>query len=465
MSKISPEISYSPKEAVHSSLRMSRVLPLGNLNETLNSSSVTQSLFEVPAKCFNPAKSTLEFQLQALESSTTSVINRLHTIGTSMIDSISLYTRSGTKLAEIENCAEYTKVKLPVITKLQDFLNNDTSLGGATAAAALTGDRGFNFGPSDAAASATPGVANGVNGARVSAAGAAEANSKSYTDISAFVQGVARDGSNAGQLDVSYEIPMSVFDETILAYNKSVFFDQSLQLRINWAPTNKIGFGSTSATNLATGAQNLDTAVTINNIRFNQAVEVSPSVVEALVNKVRSGGLKLSIPYVHSYNFVSASGTSVNFQYRLNRGFGQRLKHVVVALYNNTSTGRLAFDVNNVGDAKISEYRTFIDNVQLTENPIDCSSCEEYGHLKHLFEGNVIQSADMLKANMVHLDSWMAGKCVDWPANNDVADGLPLDNERIYAYRSTVASGSYRLYGWFCVQRELTIGQGMIVVD
>ena len=84
----SPEIEYAPKASSHGSYRMSRVLPLGNTTATLAASSTTEIQFEIPNKVYNLSKSSLDFELRAAESATTSAINRIHTNGLVMFDRI-----------------------------------------------------------------------------------------------------------------------------------------------------------------------------------------------------------------------------------------------------------------------------------------------------------------------------------------------------------------------------------------
>ena len=454
----SPEIEYAPKASSHGSYRMSRVLPLGNTTATLAASSTTEIQFEIPNKVYNLSKSSLDFELRVAESGTTSAINRVHTNGLAMFDRMSLYDRSGVYLMDITNCNTFSNCTNQIVTPLNGMLTNDKALGGATQAAARAADLGHNnFRSNVAVPTATPGVALGPNGTRISAAGAAQAPSDGTTEITYFKQGVARDGSNAGDVYCSYSIPLSELHHSICSLDKDLYFGQSLILRCHFAAVSRIGFVGTSATVLATGKTVIDGACTLSNMRINLAVEVSPPVVESIQNKVRSSGLELVIPYVYSYLFSSASGTSSNVQYRFNSGHGQRLLNVYHAVLNIGSDSVVIYDKDNQGDAKIESYQTSMDNVPLQESRPICARADDWMLHRDLLAKSCIQNLNIYRHNKVHIDSWRAGNCASWKERDGIADGLSLDNERIWAAEFTTASAAYRHFTFAVIQRNLTI--------
>ena len=131
----SPEIEYAPKASSHGSYRISRVLPLGSQTPSLSASSTTEVQFEIPNKVYNLSKSSLDFEMQVLEGTTASTVNRLHNNGLVMLDRVSLYDRSGVYLMDITNANSYTNCINQYVTGLEDMSSRDSSRGGATQAA------------------------------------------------------------------------------------------------------------------------------------------------------------------------------------------------------------------------------------------------------------------------------------------------------------------------------------------
>lgn len=464
---VSQEISYAPKRSEHGAYRMSRVLPLNGQTATLSASSTTEVLLEIPNKVVNLSKSSLEFEMQVAEPTTASAITRLHALGLTMIDRCSLYTREGVYLADVNNCGQYTRAMNPYLTKLQELIQADDARGAATSAAAKAASKGHNnFASNVAVPTATPGTANGPNGTRVTAAGAAGAPDKGTTEMCYFFQGIARNGSAAGQINVNYSIPLSAIHHTVMSLNKDLFFNQALVLRIQFAPTNRLGWAAPSATDIATSAENIANAVTLSGIRLALAVESNPRIVDAIVSKVKTSGMSTIIPYVYSYLYSSPSGTSSSVQQRINRGHGRRLLAVYHSVMNTTGTGRLAFDQSNVGDAKVVSYYSSLDNQRMQESTPLCAECDDYALHRDLAEGSCIQSANVYDYNKVHVDAWRGGRMCDWKDADDVEDGLSLDSERIWAINLTTASAAHRQYTNVVCQRQLSIEpSGQIRVD
>lgn len=454
---VSQEIDYSLQKSEHGAYKISRVLPLNGSTATLAASSTTEVLLEIPNKVCNLSKSAFEFQLQVAEPTTTSAITRLHCRGLPF-DRVSAYTREGVYLCDVNNCDQYTAALNPYLTKLSDLVGADDSRGGATAAAALAAGKGDNmFASNVAVPTATPGLANGPNGTRVTAAGAAGAPDKGTTEQCYFFQGVARDGAAAGQINVSYSVPLSAIHHSILSLNKDVFFNQAIVLRIQFAPTNRLGWAAPSATDIATSAENIANAVTVSGMRLALAVETNPKIVDAMVSQVKSQGMSMLMPYVYSYLYSSPSGTSSAVQQRINRGHGKRLLAVYHTVCNTTSTGRLARDQSNVGNAKIVSYHTDLDNMRMQDSELLCAQCDDYALHKDLVKGSAIQSADIYDYSKVHVDSWRSGAMCEWKERDDIQDGVSLDSERIWAIQLETASAAFRQFTNVVVQRELRI--------
>lgn len=445
------EIKFTSDVASHGSYRMSRVLPLGSASVTLNATSTSETQIEIPTKVFNLAKSSLDFLVSC--PIVTNQVTNLHALGDHAIDRISAYSREGVFLCDLVNFAPYSRAMYPYLHKQSELLTKDSMLGGATAAAAQAKDKGHGFFPSNAAAASTQ-VAHTPNAKRLTAALDDGAADRAYVEPQYVT---CSTDNTASAFNVS--IPFSSFKHSILAMDKDLYFGQSIILRIHWNSVNKLGWSADTIDDYATGAADLASAVTVTNIRVYLAIENNPVIVQSLVQRVRSQGMELTIPYVYSYLFNSASGTSSNVQQRLNAGHGQRLLSVYHVVSDTTATGRDAVNITNVADDKVVSSQASLDNVNLSEfRPAEAQG-ESYVLLKPILEGSAVASKDIYDYNRVHVNTWRSGRMCDYSDNDSamVMDGLSLDSERIWNLEQTTASAAYRQYSFFVVQRQLRI--------
>jgi len=453
----SSELNYASPISQHSKIRMSRVLPQGADNLTLSTGSTSQMTFELPNKVYNLSRSTLDWQMSVMDPPA-SDFNALFT-NAYPIDRIELFTRSGRHLCDINNYAQYSRSVTPVVTKMSEFLAQDKNLGGSHASsaasaitAAATAQKGGKIFRSDQVAG-TDGVSNAGNGVRVAAGGATadEANSLSYTDINNFTQSPVD-----AVTGMNYSIPLSEIHHSLMSVDKTLYFGQSLMLRVHFVGSDRLGFileetaGTTQPIVLAA-------ACAISRARVYLAVETNPLVVQGLVNRVQSQGLQMVIPYVHHNLFSSSSGTASNLQRKLNAADGQRLLNVYHSVYHTTNTASHTYDVSNVGEDKITSIETRLDNNNLQEFVPLSAQNEIYQLQKPLLEDSVIATAQQFKYNQIWIDSFRNGKACDWKDMDTIIDGIPLDSERIWQIDLATAAAAYRQYTWFVVQRTLSI--------
>jgi hypothetical protein len=460
----SPEIDYSSRVASHGSYRQNRVLPLNQSSVPLNPSSSTETQIEFPNKVFNLAKSSLDFNVEI--PATAARYTYTHKLGQSMIERISLYTREGIYLADLTSAFEFTNAVSPYVEKLDDLMDKDSNRGAATAATA--NDKGSSLSRSSVAVPTTFVAAGYVaNGTRIAADGTNEAPDVGLTEPTYFT------GSDlAGPVFMKYSVPLKSFHHTLLALDKDLYFGQALQMRVHWQSASKIGWTSNSVSNVSLGpAAPIATTIQLTNIRLQLAVETDPDIIQSVVGKVQSSGMKLTIPYVYSQSFSTPSGTSSSIQYRYNRTHGKRLLNIYSTVLNSVSTGRRCVDNNNVDietaplsgiffPAKVVSFQSQLDNTNLTENrPLCGAENEDYVLMRDMMKGSLIQSSNVYKANRVWIDSWRAGRTCDWPAMDQVHDGISLDVEHIYSqdFTTNPTPAAYRIFTFAVVQRDLMI--------
>lgn len=477
----SSELNYNANIAQHSSMRMSRVLPLSGTGDVSLTSSPQEIQFELPNKVYNLSKSLLEFNLNV--PLTVTKVTNLWSLGQSMIDRMSIYTREGVYLCDLTSFAQFSRAVTPYVTKLEDMLDNDNSARGSAtkAAAQYLGKSSNNFRSDQVAGTAPSGLAS-KNGDRIGAssseadppvevAPAYESNSVSYTSHNAFIT-----SADGGAINVEYSIPMSEFHHSIASVNRVMYFGQSLILRVHLNSLARIGWTS-DAYDVANAAD--ISAATVSGLRVLLAVETNPVVVQGLVNRVQSSGLQVIVPYVYSYLYNSPAGSSSAVQQRVNAGFGQRLLNIYHTMFNRLDKSATSMDVSNghAKNAKLVSYQTSLDNNNLQEYLVECDKNQDYQLLKPILKGSCIQNLDDYRHSRVTIDSWRKGPSSEWKDRDATElDGLPLESERIWAInQNTVNEGAgagnfrqaqYRQYSFFVVQRTLTIApNGQIVVS
>jgi hypothetical protein len=455
----SSELNYTSELAQHSSARMSRVLPISGTGDiTLQTGSTQEVTFELPNKVYNLARSTLDFNMNV--AATASHVNSINSLGVQAIDRISLYTREGVYLADMPNFAQFSRVVTPLVTKHDDFMDNEPARGAVTEAAAKLADKGASIFKCDAVRGAAAAGVSDRQGQRVAAGGAAlESNSESYVSPQYFVTS----GTN-GILNINYSIPLSEVHHSLMSIDRVMYFGQSLLLRVHFAPTDRMGFNADD--HALTNAAALTSTVTISEAKVYLAVETNPMVVQGLVKRVQSQGLQVMVPYVYSYQYTSPANVDTSVQQRLNAGHGQRLLNSYHALFHLTNSGTTAMDINNVGNAKLVSFQTSLDNNNLQEFVPLCANNEDYQLIKPLLKGSVVSSSDCYRHNRVWIDSWRAGPCASWKERDGTEiDGLELTSERIWQIAQTGSGAAFRQYSWFVTQRTINVSSnGQILI-
>jgi hypothetical protein len=455
----SSELNYNAEIAQHSSSRMSRVLPISGTSDiTLSTGSTQELTFELPNKVYNLARSSLDFNLNA--PLTTSKANCLHSLGQSAIDRISIFTREGVFLTDMVNFAQFSRVVTPLVTKHDDFMDNDSSRGAASEAAAKLADKGHNAFKCDAVRGAAAAGVSDRQGQRLAAGGAAlESNSESYVSPQYFVTSAV-----GGALNVNYSIPLSEIHHSLCSVDRVMYFGQSLMLRVHFAPTDRMGFSADDFALTTPGA--LASAIVVSEVKVYLAVETNPVVVQGLVNRVQSQGLQVMVPYVYGYQYTSPANVDTSVQQRLNAGHGQRLLNSYHADFHLTNSGTTSMDISNVGNAKVVSFQTQLDNNNLQEYVPLCANNEDYDIVKPMLKGSMISSSDQYRYNRCWIDSWRKGPCASWKARDGTEmDGLELTSERIWQISTTGSGAAFRQHSWFVVQRTLTISpNGQITI-
>ena len=470
-------IDYSKKHAVRDLYRFNQLLPTQTAAITLGQNS-PDVYFELPAVPMNHAKSYLEFdfQLPALAAVAGQTITTdIATLGVPHLARLSLYTRGGVQLAEIQDCSRYLATVLPYTTSRKDLLDTDP--------ARFATDIAF---PTEPLHPITPaGVFTATNVVdAVPFAGFTQASNliptinaaigfanESIYDVAQMSRLVGVNAAAQSSMQAHYRIPLSTFKHTVLAMDKDIYWGQIIILRLTFATAEKIGQYCPATANNAFVAI---AGSVISSIYLQVARCADPIVAAQLVSKVNSSGHRLVVPYVQQYMLQNNTAASA-INLKLNVGYGQRLLRIYNAVYSNAvnATGYQYLCHNNivnnpaVGSPLVTSYYTTLNNSRLQDQDIYCDRMMDYSQMKDMLKGCAVQGARSFRALHCHIDNWTAGKSKDWSKadSEEVVDGLSLEMEQSYSWYPTVLNNTPRAYySFMIVQKELNISSSMITI-
>ena len=121
----SEELVYSKGVSSHGNYKYLRIVPIGSggQNPTLSLTSTVQTQFEFPNNVINLSKSKLCFDLNFGTALAAGVCHNVHGNALSLIDRITLTSRSGSVFADIPNCHIFGNMVSAINTKYSDIVS------------------------------------------------------------------------------------------------------------------------------------------------------------------------------------------------------------------------------------------------------------------------------------------------------------------------------------------------------
>ena len=395
----SDELVYSKGIMSHANYKYLRIVPIGSGGQspTLSLTSTVQTQFELPNNVINLSKSKLCFDLNFGTALAAGVCHNVHGNALSLIDRITLTSRSGSVLADIPNCHIFGNMVSAVNTKYSDIVsrtpinNSAMTMGGhATAATAL------------ALARQTPVSdivrCNGTANYQIPGlAGAAYllANTPGTEPVVLYI------GAAAVTNCISYQIELSAFKDTIMELNKNIYFDDNLLLTITWNSATKFSFSTTTTATL-TGAAAQTVVPTLSSLYIYTACETDPTCISQLVSSVNTG-FSMIVPFVKCQKYAAAAAESASIQQRISKSDGASLLRTYFSVFLDTEDGK---DAYSHSDANILTYNTMIDGLRLQDFTLSTADGTAYLCNERNFKNSSMQSIKQFKQNFVHIDNW-----------------------------------------------------------
>ena len=128
------EITYAHKMAAHASYKFLKIVPTGSVGQSpvLSLTSTTQTQFELPNNVLNLARSQLSFDIKYTAPAGAGFITSWASANAlSLIDHITLTSRSGTIVADIPNCGVFGSIVSQIKTSMTE-LDHKTHFPGYT---------------------------------------------------------------------------------------------------------------------------------------------------------------------------------------------------------------------------------------------------------------------------------------------------------------------------------------------
>jgi hypothetical protein len=490
MSEVSNQLDYKKETYIHPSYRLNKILPqAGSQSVTINTGG-NDTMFEIPVKAFNLARSLLCFNIEPAANGAAYYYAYKDVF--TPIRQMQLYTRSGIYLCDLNELPNFTKVTLKPETRFEEYITYDSFV---NAGAGAYNGAGRYLTPINtiAAANQRPQDSSAV--------------SRSYTEPQYIEVGTNTSQSPAYQI----VYPLGTLKNTIYALDKDIYANEILILRIIWNQANRIIYNGTNNGNPSTAVTVFAGSMNITNLTLYLAVETNQEIVNQLRTQVASGGVNILIPYVYTYKTNLGPSASQTVSLRFNRGHGIRLCKIYHSVFNNNetvSTGRdnaagnpftiasaydndnravIAGGVNALTDrSKVRVFYTMLDNERIQEFNLTCANNDDYMMLKDKLKGSVIASSDMFYYNWFWLEDFtgISDKSKE-PENKDNLEvGLDLSVERKWDFygqqmNNTVATaanilnstivantsnGQYNHYSFAITQKMLTISPSGITV-
>lgn len=423
------EVNFKPlTKTVVSKVEYTKIVQqAGGESLTINTSNL-ESIFELPARVMNLSKSHLSFTatVDAQAALTMSWLN----ITQFGVRQIQLYTRSGVMLCDINDLHKYTSVVNPFETKKSDAVFYDEPTSHSTAIPQCAGTETLYRADNST-------VPNNVY-------------EPTYFNISAA----------AAANVVTYNIPLSVVKNSILALDKSLYFNETILLKLVWNTAATWGGTAQSATDATATPGAMANDIEITKLALYLALERNPFVSSAVIEKTINQGNVINCPYVYVFKNVPGASTSQSISIRFNRSNGSHLKKIYHTLYDNDQTDMNQF----IHDGSVlSSYYTAINNQRLQQFDLNITNKLDYMYMyDEILKDSVLDNYDTFLYNWAHVDKFEDVTSED--PNDNIVSGLPLDVEQKWDINCTTgAATAYPHFTFAITNRPLIISAAGIV--
>jgi len=420
------------------------------------------SVIQIPPEVFNLSRSYLVFTLNLPAVANNYIWTYADVIGP--IAHLQHYCSVNQWIVDLDNANKYLKA-IKSNMSMQELMTMDPSSGMSC---------------SNSLANVVPALRNGGSIGIVGGAGPAPSE-KNFIEPAYF---------NVGALNtavtVNYNIPLSIYKDTMLAIDKDMYYGVQSYLKIYWDVLSRICYMSTSNANPSAGALADYTGVApnISNLQLMLALESAPPVIAHVKQQITSG-LEYMIPFAQN-NKVSNSGSTQSITQQLDMGLGHSLAKVLHQVYNNTEENDTAYDCANNGNLvtnanadnsanqKVLAFYSQLNGSRETDLTLLTNNTQggqpgylDYMIMKRRLKGSCLESLNSFQYNWVYARDYC-----DWGAEgnfegrDELISGIPLGTAPLVwtFYGQSMVARNYQHYQWYIFYRKLKLnGNGAYV--
>lgn len=448
---LDPRLDYKSVADHSPSYKLQKLKPMsGGDTATISTAGGQETMIEIAPRAVNWSQSKLTFDVLIPEVNTKFTFGYADSF--SEIRQIQLYTRGGMFLCDLDNLGNYTAL-LKACTGVDDVLTRDKFTVGATVAASTGLKEGMR-------ASNILGLAGTAAATRYDNV----ASNVAYLEPQYTQSGVVGAGAQEGAIGYRVSYPLGALKRTVFAYDKDLYINETLIMRIVWAPTTKFSFTADDAAKATPVASAV--AATIKNISLFVCQEQNDEIVNQLKSAAsRPGGMRYVIPYIHNYK-SAPGGTSQNLSLRMTAGHGQRLLSVMSAPFSATESKNTAFAHDNLAGGKtVTSFYVHLNDRRLHDFNIDCTTYEDWMVLKDHLQGSVLGlSSNVYQYNWTWIEDFAGRKHSIDKVDDKAGLSLKKGDQKVDIYYTTLA-GDWNHYSYVEVQRDLIVSPSGVLVD
>jgi len=454
-----PELDWSAKKLNHATIQYQKVNVINGVNSATINSNSTQGAFsfQIPAKVLSLKESFVAMDLSLTYPSGTAVLDG--NLG-NIFSRVVITADNGVVLADINDFHRYSSMLVPASTKYDDVCDGTFSGADVFETTSLAVARQFPF------TNIQKSNNSNLNGGYVYDATPTATLSPAVNRFRGDTTATHGLDPNAGSLRhlvmaesittagyASYQFRLKdLLPYTICALDQLLYFSGS-QIQFDFYLNGIDYIGYKGATPALAGSIASLTSIAMSNFAFFLATETNVNTIDTIINKVKTEGVRLRIPYIYGSKTSISASTSQSVNQVITRTAGSKLLWVAYAPYLTTSTADL---VNSHPSSTVSNYTITLDNINVkSQSPIDVSRGEQWMYNRRELKGSCVRGVYELVNDFVDFTSYIGKPICDFDVS--VEDGLRLEENRTWGITATTTSTALTHFIYYCMSRELVL--------
>ena len=470
MEKITDQLKYNQKILSSPYYKYQKLPPQSAAAVQITTTGGNDSVFELPPKVFNLARSWLEFTLTPPQCVITGY-NYMHLGALTPWQQVQVISKTtGKILLDISQFQMFTKVIFQAAISIKEYYNQDLGYD-ASLPNQYTGVVSFlrkNNSPFAAAANnvvlTTPGsfAIRPIDGSNP----VVYYNEQSYCEIGQI--GAAGPPIVPGNGPVfNCSIPMGLIKESILEVDKDLFFNDVLQIRFVWGSINRVGWQGTSNTNPVTGAIAMADPANITNLNLYLAVEQNEDIANEVKKTVMTQGLKIPIAYPTAVRNTITNNSQHTVTLLMNQTHGTRLMkiyHTMLAAngaVNPTEQLNVAYDMLMPTDATAagSYFYCQLDSNRIEDQNINLNTYEDWMYINTKLKNSITFCSEIYRYNWFWIEDFSSVNANASASEDSEIKGIEMGNGRRFDFQLNAGGGAISAihYDFIIGQKILTL--------